>query len=54
MPVSRTVTVSVIIFYAYGDAVSSSVFSLGFNAAMIGAGVISVLGVIPAWGLQKA
>lgn len=48
------VTVSVIIFYAYGDAVSSSVFSLGFNAAMIGAGVISVLGVIPALGLQKA
>lgn len=47
------VTISVIIFYAYGDAISANVFSIGFNAAMIGAGVISVVGVIPALGLRQ-
>lgn len=47
------VTVSVIVFYAYGDAITASVFSMGFNAAMIGAGIISAIGIIPALGLRN-
>ncbi|GHP13980.1 MFS transporter [Lentilactobacillus fungorum] len=46
------VTVSVIIFYAYGSATAADVFSVGFNAAMIGAAVISLLGIIPALCLK--
>ncbi len=47
------VTVSVIIFYTYGSGGSAMAFSAGFNAAMIGAGIMSMLGVISALGLRK-
>lgn len=40
------VTISVIIFYSFGNSVTSSMFLNGFSAAMIGAGIVSLLGII--------
>ncbi|GAY78728.1 hypothetical protein NBRC111894_4282 [Sporolactobacillus inulinus] len=47
------ITVSVIIFYAFGDIVTTTAFTNGFSAAMIGSSVLSLLGILSSVGLRS-
>lgn len=48
------VVISVIIFYSFGDIVSIIAFAHGFSASMLGAGILSLLGILSILEIRKS